>query len=95
MEKSRSIALQAYWEFVTVSIPCFLILIYQRITFGFRPTCRFYPSCSTYMKHAIQEWGFFKGFWYGVGRLLKCHPWHEGGYDPVIQIKNGVDDYGK
>ena len=48
---------------------------------GYR--CRFYPSCSEYAQTAIEVYGI----WYGSGktckRILKCHPWHPGGYDPV------------
>jgi putative membrane protein insertion efficiency factor len=45
--------------------------------------CRFYPSCSQYALLAMTEWGFFKGLWLSVRRLVKCGPWHEGGCDPV------------
>ncbi len=45
--------------------------------------CRFYPSCSQYMIQAIEEFGAIKGIYLGVKRLSKCHPWHEGGIDPV------------
>ncbi|MDR1875878.1 MAG: membrane protein insertion efficiency factor YidD [Synergistaceae bacterium] len=44
--------------------------------------CRFYPSCSQYAVGAMTEWGFFRGVWLTTKRLLKCGPWHEGGYDP-------------
>jgi uncharacterized protein len=47
------------------------------------PTCRFEPSCSSYMLEAITVYGVFKGFGMGVWRILKCHPFHPGGYDPV------------
>ena len=49
----------------------------------FPPSCRFYPSCSAYMENAILRYGVFKGGYLGIKRLLKCHPWHPGGYDPV------------
>ncbi|MBM0104110.1 membrane protein insertion efficiency factor YidD [Steroidobacter sp. S1-65] len=52
------------------------------------PTCRFYPSCSCYAEQALQEHGAMRGTWLTVRRLLRCHPWHEGGYDPVPQINN-------
>lgn len=44
--------------------------------------CRFYPSCSQYALIVFQEWGFCKGAWLTLKRLLKCGPWHDGGYDP-------------
>jgi len=46
------------------------------------PVCRFEPSCSRYMIGAIRKFGVLKGVWKGIGRILKCHPWHPGGYDP-------------
>ena len=45
--------------------------------------CRFYPTCSDYMAQAIAHHGAIKGIWLGVKRLGRCHPWHEGGHDPV------------
>jgi len=47
------------------------------------PTCRFYPSCSCYAEEALQQHGALHGSYLTVRRLLRCHPWHEGGYDPV------------
>jgi putative membrane protein insertion efficiency factor len=46
------------------------------------PRCRFYPSCSCYA-HAAIEQGALRGGWLALRRLLRCHPFHEGGYDPV------------
>ena len=46
------------------------------------PACRFEPSCSRYMIGALRKYGPIKGVWKGVGRILRCHPWHPGGYDP-------------
>ena len=46
-------------------------------------TCRFHPTCSQYMIEAIQKFGFAKGIWLGLKRVLRCHPWNKGGFDPV------------
>lgn len=45
--------------------------------------CRFYPSCSSYAREAIEIHGVIKGSWLALRRLSRCHPWHEGGVDPV------------
>jgi len=46
-------------------------------------TCRFYPSCSEYSAQAILKYGLIKGSWKSIKRILKCHPFHPGGHDPV------------
>jgi len=51
------------------------------------PTCRFYPTCSHYGLEAFQKHGAFKGFWLTCKRILKCHPFHPGGFDPVPDKK--------
>lgn len=48
------------------------------------PCCRFYPSCSQYALTAIKHFGVFKGGWLAIWRILRCHPWAKGGYDPVL-----------
>jgi putative membrane protein insertion efficiency factor len=45
--------------------------------------CRFYPTCSCYAHEAITHHGVIRGVWLSVKRLGRCHPWHEGGIDPV------------
>jgi uncharacterized protein len=45
--------------------------------------CRFYPTCSEYMLQAVEKYGVLRGIWMGAKRLAKCHPFHEGGIDPV------------
>jgi putative membrane protein insertion efficiency factor len=48
-----------------------------------KPSCRFYPTCSLYAIQALDKYGPFKGSYLAVRRILKCHPFHPGGYDPV------------
>ncbi|MFS8524296.1 MAG: membrane protein insertion efficiency factor YidD [Limnochordales bacterium] len=61
-----------------------LIRLYQKaISPLFPPSCRFYPTCSTYAVQALERHGVVRGGWMAVRRISKCHPWHPGGYDPV------------
>ncbi|GAJ57726.1 MULTISPECIES: membrane protein insertion efficiency factor YidD [Geobacillus] len=60
------------------------IRFYQRFLSPLKPpTCRFYPTCSNYGIEAIQRFGAIKGGWLTAKRILKCHPFHPGGFDPV------------
>jgi putative membrane protein insertion efficiency factor len=47
------------------------------------PTCRFVPTCSQYAIMAIDKYGALRGGWMALKRILRCHPFHSGGYDPV------------
>ena len=49
----------------------------------FPATCRFQPTCSSYAIEAIAYYGAVKGSWLAVNRILRCHPFHPGGYDPI------------
>ena len=61
-----------------------MIDIYQRFfSLLLGRNCRFFPTCSHYLKEAIQLHGPIKGMMLGINRLSKCHPWHEGGMDLV------------
>jgi putative membrane protein insertion efficiency factor len=61
-----------------------LVRVYQICISPFLiPCCRFYPSCSEYAISAIRSYGPFKGSFLALMRLLRCHPLHPGGYDPV------------
>lgn len=48
-----------------------------------RPSCIYYPTCSTYALEALERFGFFKGSYLSLKRILRCHPFAKGGYDPV------------
>ncbi|MBE7015948.1 MAG: membrane protein insertion efficiency factor YidD [Ruminococcaceae bacterium] len=63
----------------------FLVKFYQKYISGLKsaPSCRFIPTCSEYALQAITKYGAIKGSYLALRRVLKCHPFHKGGYDPV------------
>ncbi len=61
-----------------------LIRVYQyAISPWLGPRCRFSPSCSSFAIEALQAHGLTRGGWLAIRRVLRCNPWHSGGYDPV------------
>lgn len=46
--------------------------------------CKYYPTCSQYMKQAIEKYGAIKGVFLGIKRILRCNPFSKGGYDPLV-----------
>ncbi|MCI6442476.1 membrane protein insertion efficiency factor YidD [Treponema sp.] len=67
-----------------VKFMCLLIRFYQVCISPFLPDCcRYTPSCSQYALEAIKKHGPFRGLYLAVRRILRCNPFHEGGYDPV------------
>ena len=61
-----------------------VIRLYQAaISPHFPPSCRYYPSCSEYTFAAVEKYGLMHGSMLAIKRLLRCHPFHAGGYDPV------------
>ena len=64
-----------------------LIKIYQKIPGPFHNMCRFHPTCSEYAIIAIERFGFFKGCYLAIKRILRCNPFGGSGYDPVPERK--------
>ena len=81
MNKLRAIAaLPAQW---IIAILIGLIRVYQvAVSPWLGNVCRFEPSCSRYMVGALRKYGLLRGSFKGIGRICRCHPWNEGGYDP-------------
>jgi putative membrane protein insertion efficiency factor len=64
-----------------------LIAVYRRCVSPFLGArCRFYPSCSAYAEASIRHYGPFVGLWRAARRLLRCHPFHPGGFDPPVPL---------
>jgi putative membrane protein insertion efficiency factor len=68
MQRVVILALHGYKRFISPLLPS---------------ACRYYPTCSDYMRQAVEAHGVCCGVWMGAKRLFRCHPFHEGGYDPV------------
>lgn len=65
-------------------LPMGLIRVYQVLLVPILPpSCRFTPSCSEFMHQAIDKFGVARGAYLGLKRILRCHPWHPGGADPI------------
>jgi putative membrane protein insertion efficiency factor len=74
----------AQTAFTPQSLVLLVIRFYQKaISPHFPPCCRYYPTCSVYAYESVQKYGVFRGLSLGFARLLRCHPFHKGGYDPV------------
>lgn len=71
----------------------FMIKIYQKIPGPWHDSCKHQPTCSNYAIGVINEFGFFKGIYLSIKRILRCNPWNKGGYDPVPLKERG--NYGK
>lgn len=64
-----------------------LISFYRKCISPLKPSCcRFYPTCSSYAYEAVEKYGAFKGSYLAIKRILRCNPYHKGGYDPVPEL---------
>lgn len=71
------------------NILVFLVRIYRRAMSPLLPpSCIYTPTCSAYAEEALIKHGAFRGTIISIKRILRCHPWHTGGYDPVPEVKN-------
>ena len=69
---------------ILIAPPMLLIWVYRHGISPFTPpSCRFTPTCSQYALEAIEKYGALKGGWMAFRRILRCNPFHKGGYDPV------------
>ncbi len=81
----------AFYLSMLKTITCFPIYFYiYVISPWLRPCCRFYPSCSRYALLAIHHYGIFKGGSMALWRIVRCHPWAHGGYDPILPNQENI-----
>jgi len=73
MRKTLALLIRFYQLFISPALP---------------KRCRFYPTCSEYARQAILAHGVIRGGWLSLKRIVKCGPWHPGGYDPVPEPKH-------
>lgn len=81
--KGKYVASSLACRLITILIRCYQLFIRPILPMS----CRFYPSCSEYCMIAVSQHGMFQGLWKSLGRILRCHPWSLGGYDPVLPNK--------
>ena len=76
------------WVLLLLRIYQWAISPLKQLFFGPSCGCRFQPTCSCYAYDAFAHFGFWKGGWFTLRRLLRCHPWHTGGFDPLPDDSN-------
>lgn len=76
MKKIVLLAIRFYQKILSPDQGIFSFLFSERF-------CRFHPTCSEYTYQAISKYGIVKGSWIGLKRIVRCHPWNDGGYDPL------------
>jgi len=70
----------------------FLIRMYQKIPGKWHSYCKHFPTCSNYAIGVLNEFGFIKGTYLSIKRILRCNPWNKGGYDPIPRKFGGIDE---
>jgi len=88
--EAKTVASSPAKAMARVLINC--VTVYRKaISPFFAPSCRFHPTCSTYMIQALSLHGPHKGLWLGLKRIAKCHPLHDGGIDNVPETVKKVN----